>query len=437
MVKTGWSGGAGKITLQTVALIWLAAFSVRLLVLISRGPSIYYSRSSGEVVAIAKSIAWKGTFSDPYSKLETGATAHSTPVYPLLLSSFYVLLRDRARTWLATRVMTCAIASGICAILPMVGHALGLSARAAVFSGAALALFPIAPDDETEGNFENIFGTFLFVAFLAALLRLNVFLTGEKRKRFVAAVAGAGAGLVGLTYSALFPAAVYGVAVLLRRAGALASGWQCLLATLGLAAVLAPWTARNALVLGSPILLRSNLGLELAVSNHEGAKAAFMSNYTRGRFTEMHPNESRRAAELCRQLGEAEFMRRKFRQAVEWIAGNPLAFARLTAERVRMYWFPTLDEGPAVQVRAWAATILGVAGILLGWKRHWWMRHWTVMLLLISGIYYFVQVMQRYRYTAEVMLMIAAGVLFELVWQWRGGSGGQAPEKSQMGRVES
>ncbi len=409
--------GRGTVSLQVVALLWLAAFSVRLLFLINRGPQIFTVPVSHEVARVGRSLAYQGEFRDPYNAGKTGPTAHTTPLYPLLLSGVFGVLGDESRAWITIRVMNCAMASGVCALTPVLGQALGLPVRAAILVGAALALHPISARDEVEGDFENVFGTLVFVLFLARMARLPALLRSGRGDWAVAA-AGAGAGVVGLSYAALFPAALYGAAILLRRAGALVNWRHALMAGLGLAAAMAPWAARNTMVLGSPVVLRSNLGLELVVSNNDRAQPEMRQNTTSGWFRKLHPNESPEEAELCRELGEAEYMRAKFRQASDWIRGHPAEFARLTAQRAKAYWFPSVP-GRGATARAWAVTLLGLAGIVLGWRRHWWVKHVAMMLLLVTAAYHFVQVTLRYRYPAEVLLLLAAGVLAERALEWR------------------
>ncbi len=411
------TAGAATVSLQVLALLWLAAFSVRLLFLINRGPQIFTVPVSHEVARIGKSLAWKGEFRDPYEAGETGPTAHTTPLYPLLLSGVFRALGDLPRAWITIRVMNCAMASGVCALTPVLGQALGLPAQAAILAGAVLAIHPVSARDEAEGDFENVFGTLVFLLYLTALVRLPAWLRGGKGG-WVAAAAGAGAGVVGLSYAALLPAALYGGGILLRRAGILASRRHALAAGLGLASALAPWAARNAVVLGSPVLLRSNLGLELFVSNNDRAQPEMRQNTASGWFRKLHPNESPEEAELCSRLGEVEYMRLKLRQAAEWMRGHPAEFARLTVARARAYWFPNVP-GAGATARARAVTLLGVAGIVLGWRRHWWVKHLAVMLVLATGTYHFVQVTLRYRYPAEVLLILAAGVLAERVLEWR------------------
>ena len=64
-------------------VIFCLALTVRLLLAaLTYGPGHVYN---GEAERIAKSIALKGEFSDPYA-IPTGPTAHCGPFYPALLS---------------------------------------------------------------------------------------------------------------------------------------------------------------------------------------------------------------------------------------------------------------------------------------------------------------------------------------------------------------
>ena len=61
------------------------------------------------------------------------------------------------------------------------------------------------------------------------------------------------------------------------------------LAACALAIFLLPWVIRNDVEMGEPILLRSNLGLELAMANYQGAlEAQDPLDQVRRRFDQIH-----------------------------------------------------------------------------------------------------------------------------------------------------
>ncbi len=94
---------------------------------------------------------------------------------------------------------------------------------------------------------------------------------------------------------------------------------------------LAPWTLRNLAVLGSPIPMRSNVGVELLVGN--GARGA-VAQRRDAQHPAVDPIERRR----YETLGEVAYMRAARAEALEHIRGDPGRFARRTLERVATYW---------------------------------------------------------------------------------------------------
>jgi hypothetical protein len=78
-------------------------------------------------------------------------------------------------------------------------------------------------------------------------------------------------------------------------------------------------------------LLRGNLGLELEVSNRDGAAASLNQNLSAGIQNRFHPNFNAEEAELVVQFGEVGYNSHKWIEAINWIARNPLRFASLTA----------------------------------------------------------------------------------------------------------
>lgn len=87
-----------------------------------------------------------------------------------------------------------------------------------------------------------------------------------------------------------------------------------MIAASALALVFAPWALRNKAMLGEPVLLRSNAGLELAVAYHPAAAAATaatMRHVFFDRLVEIHPFQSRAAfAVMQRAGGEISYARK-------------------------------------------------------------------------------------------------------------------------------
>ncbi|HEX8984521.1 MAG TPA: hypothetical protein VF767_03790, partial [Bryobacteraceae bacterium] len=311
-----------------------------------------------EIHQLAISVAEGRGYGNPYVE-PTGPTAHVAPGYPLLLAALYSLFgtgRDGDLAELALGALTMSV---LYALLPLVARALGFSERTGIVAAAIGIAVPYNFVLELRGG--DASAAALCLASLA-LITARLWRSG----RFTAS-AGARHGLVwgaGLLIApALLPVEAAWLATAALRHGRQVLRYGSVLAFTTLA-VLSPWAIRNAAVLGSPILFRSNLGLELQVSHNDLARPTMLENLRNGDFTKHHPFNSRAEAQRVRDLGEVAYNRGKLRQAVQWMMANPVGTVRLTALRILLFWFPLTDR-PAQVALIWALTIVGIAGWVL------------------------------------------------------------------------
>lgn len=99
--------------------------------------------------------------------------------------------------------------------------------------------------------------------------------------------------------------------------------------------VVAPWMARNAAVLGAPVL-NTNGGFNLYLGNNPSATGMFMSiaDTPRGAdWTEL------------RRTGELQSSNELRREALAWIADNPARFATLALNKAVYFWTPPFHRG--------------------------------------------------------------------------------------------
>jgi hypothetical protein len=187
-----------------------------------------------------------------------------------------------------------------------------------------------------------------------------------------------------------------------------------------MALILGPWMIRNMTVLDSGPLLRSNVGLELAIANHPGALADLppATAYTR-RLEEVHPFVSSRArAAMEAAGGEVAYSAALGRATRQWISDHPAAFARLSLRHLRQLYFPepwmfTYSESDGRLVSRALVTalvnLIGLIGLAVGLvQRRRGYGAIAVMLGCISLPYMLVQPMPRYTFLLYAPLLFVA-----------------------------
>jgi hypothetical protein len=373
------------------SIVFLLAAAVRLTLVFGFHR---YEVGRPEPIRVAISLATKGSFANPYA-IPTGPTAHTAPLYPALIAPLYAAWGDTARADFGRLALNALAASVEYALLPLVAGALGLGVWTGIVAGVGGALIPLHFWPECMGEFETTWialflelATILFARFLRAP-RLD-----WKRAAGGGLLWGAGLLLAPNVLPVLIGFCAIG-AWKLRPSTAAAGRWLAVFCASALL-VLAPWLIRNYLQLGGFFLVRDDFGLELFVSNHDGASPHSTDNLRSAYFVAAHPYSSIAAAREIQRNGELAFERQKLRQALDWIWSNPRKFASITVARAWTFWFPWT---PRFRWMLWTATTAGFAGLMLLCRRH---RLAAVVLGAIlagySAVYCVVQNTLRYQH---------------------------------------
>lgn len=160
-----------------------------------------------------------------------------------------------------------------------------------------------------------------------------------------------------------------------------------------LAGLIVPWTVRNAQMLGSPVPLRSNAGLELAIGMDPGALQARDARVQFGlRWAQVHPRASLQNYRRMRATGgEVAYAESLDRATWRWMIAHPADTLRLMVVHLGQALFPppwTMDT-EAGQWRAFGkslvarlAAAVGLAGITGAMLRH--RPNWIYIALLIG-----------------------------------------------------
>ncbi len=339
----------------------------------------------------------------------TGSTAWCGPVYPYLLAGAMRVTGglNRSTQWLVAGFHI-LLSAGIAVLLIAFARAIGRPRLGAV-SAVFWALHPLASYFAITVVWDSVLVAFLLLAAMTVLVRAGPL--ARCRELVVPGLLFGLAGLVNPAPLALAPA----IAWYLFRDRKGSAGAAAVAAYGGCAfLVVLPWSARNAVVLGTPNF-KANLGVEMMVGNNEKADGAF--------YPWFHPAYNAKQHALYVQLGEVDYGRHAMGEARNWIAAHPTEFAQLSLKRVQLFWFGWNPFKPLplrsgiphhrdLQGRVkWASHfvtgLLALLGCLVWRDRH---RAGVLVrgaLVMFPLVYYMTHVLERYRMPIEPFVVLA------------------------------
>lgn len=242
-------------------------------------------------------------------------TAYRPPGWPLILSGIYSLW-DRP---LAAKLFNALAHAGAAWLLAIL--AARITPRGRVFAPLLLLLYPLNLHAAST----------LYPQTVGSVLLLAILLLLDNRRRGVAAAAAAGVlfGLLVLAIPAFLlvvPLILAGSWITDRRRPALFAGRSAML-LLCAALVVAPWTLRNARVLGGFIPVSTNSGKNLLLGNSENTRPNSGVNVGLKHYRDE-----------VRGMNEPETDARLRQLAVEWICNNPGTAAKLYVLKALNYF---------------------------------------------------------------------------------------------------
>lgn len=374
----------------------------------------------GEATREALSVAHGRGFADPYFAGQ-GPSAHLLPVMPAIAGGLLALFGPGSVAG-NLALLAWSLAQTLCAwlLLRRLYLRLGASPATLRWGMVLLCLVPVfAPHEAVDFRWwEGAISVCLMC--LNLLLLLEIEGRGHVTSRMIAAVAGLSAATffvsppVGLATGACW--AVFALRQLpLRQAALLATA-----AAGALTLLLAPWAIRNSQALGTPVLLRSNFGLELALANHPAAIAPVSPGQVFAeRLLAIHPYHSPAARiAMARAGGEVAYAKGLGRETGSWIADHPGAFAQLYIRHLGEFFFPRswqmyfTDTEDMPGIRAWVVgtvNLIGLAGLVFGLfarRRGYWAI--ALCIAVIALPYGLVQPIPRYTYLVYGLLAFLA-----------------------------
>ena len=391
---------------QLGLFIFLVGFLVRIAIILIFHP--YRELSRYELERTAISLATTGVYGNPYA-IPTGPTAHVSPGYTLLLAGLFRLFGTGVPAQIIKELLASAVTSLICAVLPAVARAFAIDVRAGVLAGVVSALYPARPLVQIEGSWETPYTALALI--VLSVLTVRLWRTQELTRR-AALLHGIAWGISLLFVSALLPMFLFFVLVgtfFCSTAGFRRYVSFVAVEVLVVALCLAPWAIRNLYALGSPILTRSNFGLELRISNNDFASPDQRVNLINGLYDKYHPLQNAKEAGKVREMGEVAYNKQAGDEAKQWIRNHPWPFVRLCLGRVRCFWLYRDPTSAMKTIFLNATVLLGLGSLVSVFRSDAVTGSVLLLVLLIYPLpNYLIHVGLRQEYPIEWLMTLLA-----------------------------
>ncbi len=358
---------------------------------------------------IAYSLAIGKGFSSPF-RADTGPTAWTTPIYPLLVAGVFELFGTFSfSAFVAAVLLNILFSTLTCVPLFYIGKRIGgiaLGAAAAwlwaVFPNAVIIPFQWIWDTSLSG-------------LLAATLVLATLAVAESSRIRDWCGYGLLWGIALMTNATLLAGLPFSLGWMAWRLHKRDNRWIAQTAVAAGAIVLCcvPWTARNFAVFHHFIPLRSPLGLQLWLGNNDQVRDDF-SGW-------LHPIDNIAERAKYVRMGEVAYMNEKQREAIHWMISHPGREAVLFKDRLIATWagtpHPLRDFARAplliriVFVSNWLATAAMLLGIAVFYSDPR-LKICAVPVTAFPIVYpfaaYLSQALLRYRYPIDPMVLVLA-----------------------------
>ena len=394
---------------------FLAIFSLSFLIRFSilvRVPRSTIVSTGGEIVNIAKALASKSQFADPYA-IRTGPTAHTTPFYPVVIAGVFKVFGNGYRGHFVRCLLVVSSYSLLYALYPTFASAFGFPYATGLIAGLVSALVPLRGEVEVFRGWEEPYAAIALAFLLLLTLKRWKSPNRDAKGAFFLGLCWGAALYIGFTLFAVLAGLLLFDLLANRK---LRNVRDACLTMIAVVAVTAPWILRNHAQLHGWTLMRDNLGLELSYSNHDHAAPSDTLIWADPTSRSRHPFNGLAAASELKSIGELEYNRRQLNLAIKWIESYPASFARLSLERFFYFWFGPIEHLFDLLAIGFY-TVLGFAGLGLIRKRVGTTQFqlWCIAFATYPLVYYFVQYVNRYRMPIDWMVWLSAGLAITAV----------------------
>jgi len=342
--------------LRHSAAVLSIALLMRLLVLwtaLTHYPPRWLFTRGIEMGLLAKSVLAGQGLSSPFGG-STGPTAFIAPVYPLLVALVFRLFGPFT-TASAIVVMFAQIALNLVTIWLIMHLGCRLFNQAAATVAGLIWACSLPVIWMPTIFWETSLSCCLMMGVLAIALTYR-----DAIRLTIGRWMGLGAccGIAALVNPALLPSLI-AISLWIFFETRRSAGWRPMLAVLTFVLVFSPWPLRNAKVFHAFIPLRTTVGFELWMGNHEGADGFLdESLFPMYNDAELADYEAR---------GEVSYSAHKSELAREYIYAHPAVFLRMTGVRAKRFWTGTGSRNGSKLFAAHATftTVFGFAGLWL------------------------------------------------------------------------
>ena len=389
--------------LATSGILFVAAFIVTAAMWIWL-PSPGFGKGY-ESVALARNLAERGAFANPFAAAETGPSAHLPPLFPVYLAALIKIFGFSAGFVLAASLITVAVHALHAALLPLVSKLFFQETAPGVYAAVLSIALPAL---QFTPQWEAVYVADGLMAFCLASAWI---LRGAH-----GSIQGLAVGLLCGLLVLLNP--MTGVVCFLWLLFVLTSKRVTWRSTVGVLAafflavflVCLPWTLRNYRQFHRWFFIRDNFGVELYAANNSLASSSDAVNHLNGCHFAMQPTVNVAEAERVKQLGEVEYNRSRLTQALHWIRSHPARFGELTARRLVEFWFPNPAVVTIYSYSIWLITAISFAGLRLMIRNRLPVTGFLVIVLIMyPAVYYLLQSSIRYRYPILWLSLLPAG----------------------------
>jgi hypothetical protein len=413
--EQAWRGSASLSTTHIAILFFSLSFAIY--AFSAQGsPSTYNLTQAGEVARVSISVAERGTFSDPFSSLPTGFTAHVAPAYVFIYAAIAKLFGEGRAGAIALWSLNVGFLALQLALLLVLSERLGLGVLPGM---CAAVLGMIVQPYRVLPGWESLFtGAWML---LLCVLTLPYFKSPRDWQHSALLGVLWGIAILASPQCVLLLFAWSHIAAMENSPEQLARARRAMVVVVAGAAIAClPWFIRNYQRFHAVFFVRDNFGLEVFTSNNACAQPTLLENINSGCHFKTHPNPNPDIAGDLMDKGEIQFNREKLHEALAWISANPRAFAWLTGRRIVKYWFPYLGS-LRYAIPTGSLTILSFAGLAMMFRNH---RRAALLLgstlLLYPLVHYVVQFEARYRYPIFWATFLAAGYAVIEIARWLG-----------------